>query len=58
MQAIYGMYAYLSLTALESCNNCEICNTEMMGIKSPEQELCGDELKNAEKTPGMVCEDK
>jgi hypothetical protein len=30
----------------------------MMGIKSPEQELCGDELKNAEKTPGMVCEDK
>ena len=39
-----------------SCKNCKKCHTELLGVKSPAQEYCGDDLKKVEQTPGVVCE--
>lgn len=45
-----------TLAGIASCGaKCKTCQADVMGVKSPEQELCGDQLKQAEKTPGMVC---
>lgn len=53
---IFGFIAAITTTALPSCKNCATCHAEIMGVASPSQELCGDELKQAKKTAGMVCE--
>ena len=39
-----------------SCKRCKKCHSELMGVKSPAYEMCGDQLEQAEKTPTMVCE--
>ncbi len=45
------------LTSLSSCNQCKKCHANVVaGLETPKQEMCGDQLKQAEKTPGMVCE--
>lgn len=52
---IYGAFALVTLIGFSGCSDCKKCHAEALGINSPEQELCGDELKKAEQTPGMVC---
>jgi len=52
---LFSAFAIVSLVGFSGCNDCKTCHTELMGIKGPEQEVCGDELKTVEKTPGMVC---
>jgi len=45
------------IVSITSCGpKCKQCHVELMGQKSPEQELCGDELKRVEDTGAMVCE--
>lgn len=45
------------LTSLSSCNQCKKCHANVVaGLQTPTQEMCGEQLKQAEKTPGMVCE--
>jgi hypothetical protein len=47
------------MTTYTACKpRCKNCHTEINGIKSPPQELCGEQLKQAEQTKGMVCEEK
>lgn len=50
------LISVLSASLLSCGPKCKKCSADIgMGIKSPEKELCGDELKEAEKLPGMVC---
>lgn len=49
-------FVVISAAGLVSCKNCKICHAEMLGVKSPPQEYCGDELKKIQQTPGVVCE--
>ncbi|HTN45328.1 MAG TPA: hypothetical protein VL098_03210 [Flavipsychrobacter sp.] len=51
-----SLVALLTITAFGSCKNCAKCHADVMGIKGPEQEICGDQLEQAKKTPGMICE--
>jgi hypothetical protein len=47
------------VSVYSSCKpKCKYCHTEINGIKSPPQELCGEQLIQAEQTAGMVCEDE
>ena len=40
-----------------SCGpKCKKCHMDLMGVKTPEQEMCGDQLEQAKKTTGMICE--
>lgn len=50
------MIAISLVTSVSSCKRCKKCHAEVFGVKSPAQELCGDQLEQAEKTAGMVCE--
>lgn len=56
---IYGLLAAAMVTSFSRCSDCKKCHAEAglggASIQTPEQELCGDDLKKAEKTPGMVC---
>lgn len=52
----YGLFAVVTLVGFASCSDCKKCHAEVAGVKSQEQELCGDDLKKAKETPGMVCE--
>lgn len=41
---------------LSSCGaDCKKCHAEVLGVATPAQELCGEQLEQALKTPGMVC---
>lgn len=47
----------LALSAgFSSCKNCKQCHAEMLGVKSPPQEYCGEQLEQVRKVTGMVCE--
>lgn len=49
--------AAVIIVAFSSCGpKCKKCHTEVMGISSPAQELCGEQLEQAMKTPGVKCE--
>jgi hypothetical protein len=45
-----------ALTLNTGCNRCQQCHGEMLGVKGPSQEYCGEQLEQAKTTPGMVCE--
>ncbi|GEM_PF-2985342 len=53
---LIGLIMVVSATLISCGPKCKKCSAEIgMGIKSPEKEVCGDELKEIEKLPGMVC---
>lgn len=53
----FSLLISISLAAsLSSCKRCKKCHAEMFGVKGPQQELCGEQLEQAKKTAGMVCE--
>jgi len=54
---LFSAFALLSIVGFSSCSNCKKCHAEMLGVKGPEQEFCGEELKTAQNTAGMVCAD-
>lgn len=48
---------FVATFIVASCGpKCKKCAAEVMGVKGPAQELCGEDLKRAEKTPGVTCE--
>ncbi len=51
--AIISFGVCLFLSCGETCKN---CHAEVMGVKSPPQKVCGEQLKEVEKVAGMVCE--
>jgi len=53
---LYYCVACIAIAGFASCSNCGQCHTEVMGVKSPSQKLCGDDLKRAQQMPGMICE--
>ncbi len=55
-KTIFFLLAVVFVLGMTSCKKCKTCYTEVMGIKSPEQKYCGDELKQIEKVPGITCE--
>lgn len=47
------------IAAISGCGpKCAKCHAEVLGIKSPDQEYCGDDLKKVKEQPGVVCDDK
>ncbi len=47
---------FIATFIVASCGpKCKKCAAEVMGLKGPAQELCGEDLKRAEKTPGVTC---
>jgi len=51
-----GLWAALLLLSLSQCGpKCKTCHAEVMGVKTPEKELCGEELQKAEETTGIIC---
>lgn len=57
MKQIIGcMIAVIALTQLTACKNCAQCHSQIMGVSSPAQEYCGDELEKVKTLPTMVCE--
>lgn len=42
---------------ITSCGKkCKTCHATIMGVEGPAQELCGDDLKKAEKSGAITCE--
>ena len=54
----FFILAVVTAVTLASCGpKCKNCHAEIMeGVATPAQELCGEQLKQALKTPGMKCE--
>ncbi len=54
---LYGTFILLlCVTGFASCEpDCKKCYTELMGVKTPEKEYCGEQLKQIEKTQSMIC---
>lgn len=56
---ILSVFSLLLSSSMISCTKCKKCHAEVgmggISVNSPEKEFCGDELKKAEETPGMVC---
>lgn len=49
----------ICIAAFSSCGpKCAKCHVDVMGIKSPEKEYCGDSLKRVKELPNVVCDDK
>jgi hypothetical protein len=56
-----NLLVFISLLLLSSLMSacgpeCKKCSAEVLGLKGPERELCGEELKKAEQTPGVTCQ--
>ncbi|MBL7717978.1 MAG: hypothetical protein JNL72_04010 [Flavipsychrobacter sp.] len=51
-----AMFAFIAIASFDSCKSCKKCHGEIMGVKSPAQEYCGDDLKRIQEQPGIVCE--
>lgn len=57
------MFSIFLATTISACGEkCKVCRAEVTvgsaSVSTAGQELCGDDLKKAESTPGMVCKDK
>jgi hypothetical protein len=54
----FGILAVVTAVIFTSCGpKCKKCHAEVMeGVATPAQELCGEQLEQALKTPGMKCE--
>lgn len=53
---IFCLLACIGISSFTSCNNCKECRASAMGVESPSQKLCGDDLKRAQENPGIICE--
>lgn len=48
--------AIAATVTVTSCGpKCKQCHAEVLGVASPDQKFCGEELERALKVPGMVC---
>lgn len=55
-RSAFLLSVFAVMVSIQSCGpKCKQCHTEVLGMKTPATELCGDQLKQAEKTQGMIC---
>lgn len=54
---ILAVLSCLLLIIVSSCGpKCKMCHAEFMGVQTPKQEYCGDQLEYVEKSGTMSCE--
>ena len=56
---IFLITIIIGITAFTSCGlKCAKCHVDIMGVKTPDKEYCGDSLKRVKELPNVVCDDK